>query len=213
MNPDNPTLRTIPMMSKDDRELIDQALMQNTPEFRKFPKISRLENLTYTITEKLDGTNAVVHVSYVKDDNPTLGKVLRAGSRKQWLDEKRDNHGFYKFVCENAALLYRLDPGYHYGEFIGPGIQRKYQTKSGKSELYFFDLRLEERFRDSEVIHTVPLLETHSLSVPWKDFYLAHKANPSQIDGVTPKEGVMIHIPGINQRIKVIFDEANKIKD
>lgn len=89
----------------------------NLPEFRRFPKISRLAS-PVVVTEKIDGTNGVVHVT---DE----GEVL-AGSRTQWLVYS-DNYGFGRWVGDNADdLAAMLGPGTHYGEWFGRGIQRGY---------------------------------------------------------------------------------------
>jgi hypothetical protein len=86
--------------------------------FPAFPKISRL-NREWIITEKIDGTNALVSVS---DD----GETVRAGSRSKWITPADDNMGFAKWVEANAAELKRLGPGTHYGEWWGKGIQKRY---------------------------------------------------------------------------------------
>jgi bacterioferritin-associated ferredoxin len=88
-------------------------------EFKAFPKISRLFEQPICITEKIDGTNALV---YVSDDL----SVVRAGSRTKWITPEDDNAGFAKFVRDNTEELRKLGPGNHYGEWWGKGIQRGY---------------------------------------------------------------------------------------
>ncbi len=93
-------------------------------DFVPFPKIARL-NREIIITEKIDGTNASVHVA---ED----GTVL-AGSRTRWITPEDDNFGFAKWVAEHEQELREgLGYGTHYGEWWGAGIQRKYgrTTKS-----------------------------------------------------------------------------------
>jgi len=97
-------------------------------EFKAFPKIARF-NREWIITEKIDGTNAVVHVS---ED----GETVRAGSRTRWITPMDDNFGFAYWVEENAAELRRLGPGYHYGEWWGAGIQRRYGLSERRFSLF-----------------------------------------------------------------------------
>jgi len=90
-----------------------------TPEFTAFSKIPRL-NREATVTEKIDGTNAVIHVS---DD----GLTLTAGSRSRWITPGDDNFGFARWAHEHEEELRTgLGPGLHYGEWWGAGIQRGY---------------------------------------------------------------------------------------
>src|SRR4051812_15171611 len=105
------------------------------PEFRAFPKISRLQS-PIVVTEKIDGTNGIVHVG---DD----GSVF-AGSRSQWLIDS-DNYGFGRWVKDNADdLAAMLGPGTHFGEWFGQGIQRGYGL--GEKRFYLFQTG---RYRDA----------------------------------------------------------------
>ena len=88
-------------------------------DFVEFKKITRLYEQDVCVTEKIDGTNGLVWVS---EDL----SVIRAGSRSRWISTTDDNYGFAKFVDENADELKKLGHGYHYGEWWGQGIQRKY---------------------------------------------------------------------------------------
>jgi len=99
----------------------DNEANHGIPEFKPFPKIPRfMRNII--ITEKIDGTNALVHVS---EDG-----TVRAGSRNRWLTEKEDNFGFAAWVSDHELELSKLGPGYHYGEWWGHGIQRGYGCKA-----------------------------------------------------------------------------------
>lgn len=98
------------------------------PDFAKWPSIQRLSSEICWITEKIDGTNGVI---FVPDDSD---KPVLAGSRERWLtnedgsppDKTKDNFGFGVWVHERRDKLRQLGPGYHYGEFYGAGIQRRY---------------------------------------------------------------------------------------
>lgn len=88
-------------------------------EFKEFAKISRFYEQDVCITEKIDGTNGLIWIS---EDL----SIVRAGSRSRWISTTEDNYGFACFVDDNAEDLKKLGPGYHYGEWWGQGIQRKY---------------------------------------------------------------------------------------
>lgn len=116
-------------------------------EFRAWPKTPRLCR-DITITEKIDGTNAGIHIGVVEYDymssvlDPeTLSHVaiitdtergyrmcrVGAQSRSRMLTRDQDNAGFAQWVSENAAMLvYDLGPGLHMGEWWGQGIGRGY---------------------------------------------------------------------------------------
>lgn len=100
----------------------------SAPPFSAFPKIARYSR-EVVVTEKIDGTNGVIHV----DD--TMAE-LYAGSRSQWLGPDGDNFGFGKWVADNKAELLKLGPGTHYGEWWGAGIQRKYGLSEKRFSLF-----------------------------------------------------------------------------
>ena len=144
----------------------------NTPDFPSFNKIAR-HSRDIVITEKLDGTNALVHIERI--DDPTFAQVdcpfviavdynhdenyalvLRAGSRVRWIRPKRDdekgdpdNYGFAKWVSENRDELFKLGEGAHYGEWWGHGIGRKYAV-DGKLQERKFSLFNVHRWSDTE---------------------------------------------------------------
>lgn len=102
--------------------------MSDNPEFVGFPKIARL-NRQCVITEKIDGTNGIVHVS--------IGGTVTAGSRHRWLVAGGvDNFGFAAWVAAHADELRTLGPGYHYGEWWGAGIQRRYRLTEKRWSLF-----------------------------------------------------------------------------
>ena len=88
------------------------------PEFVEFKPIPRLTR-PCVITEKIDGTNGVVHVA---EDG-----VVTAGSRSRWITPQMDNHGFAKWVADHAdELRAGLGVGTHYGEWWGAGVNKRY---------------------------------------------------------------------------------------
>lgn len=87
-------------------------------EFVKYNKIPRLLR-PWIITEKIDGTNAQIHISEEMD--------VVAGSRNRYITPENDNFGFAAWVKEHEQeLAAGLGAGRHYGEWWGHGIQRGY---------------------------------------------------------------------------------------
>ena len=103
------------------------------PEFKEFRKIPRLSR-EIIITEKIDGTNGIIYI----DEN----NKIYAGSRNRWLwgehqkEIHNDNHGFARWVMEHKEELKQLGKGYHYGEWMGQGIQRNYGLKERRFYLF-----------------------------------------------------------------------------
>jgi len=99
--------------------------------FQAFPKIPRL-NRNCTITEKIDGTNAVICI----EEHPDGQHTLLAGSRNRWLTPDDDNFGFATWVNSNALELLKLGPGTQHGEWWGGSIQRGYGLKNKRFSLF-----------------------------------------------------------------------------
>lgn len=95
--------------------------------FVEFPKIGRLSR-DMVVTEKIDGTNGVIHISDAGD--------FLVGSRSQWITPEKDNHGFARWAMEHRAELMQLGPGTHYGEWWGAGIQRRYGLTEKRFSLF-----------------------------------------------------------------------------
>jgi len=120
-------------------------------EFIPFPKIPRYNRLV-TLTEKIDGTNAVIHIEQIPEDVPhhqqggillCLGAsnwyAIRAGSRTRWITPNDDNFGFANWVYGHADALVELGPGTHHGEWWGSGIQRGYGLEKGEKRFSLFN--------------------------------------------------------------------------
>lgn len=97
------------------------------PEFKPFPKIARLSR-DVIITEKIDGTNAQIHIT---DDGDMF-----FGSRTRWITPEDDNFGFAKWAEGNKQELFKLGPGSHFGEWWGLGIQRHYNLTEKRLSLF-----------------------------------------------------------------------------
>lgn len=122
-------------------------------EFRAFQKVPRL-NRGMVVTEKIDGTNASVHIVTAEEDSAAFeasnvltsqwsmpvavrqGFVIRAGSRTRWITPDDDNFGFAAWVLQNADELVQLGVGRHFGEWWGRGIQRGYGLDHRRFSLF-----------------------------------------------------------------------------
>ena len=117
--------------------------MTTTPQFEPFGKIARFFR-NVTITEKLDGTNASIHIIKPEIDisnfdlwTAQVGKYLIwAGSRTRWITPENDNFGFAKWVADHAEELVHLGVGTHRGEWWGNGIQRNYNIDNKRFSLF-----------------------------------------------------------------------------
>lgn len=99
-----------------------------TAQFQGFDKIYRLYR-DVIVTEKLDGTNACVIVG---EDG-----TVAAQSRSRIITPEDDNFGFARWVTEHEEELRAgLGHGYHYGEWWGAGIQRRYSMKEKAFSLF-----------------------------------------------------------------------------
>ena len=136
--------------------------------FVEFPKMPRL-NRECTIVEKIDGTNAQIHIvdkSFPNTANRLLGQdvaiqrwgptlvsrlwgrecvwqndslAILAGSRTRWISPGKDHYRFAGWVQRNAEELSKLGPGRHYGEWWGQGIQRGYGLSEKRFSLFNVD--------------------------------------------------------------------------
>ena len=99
-------------------------------EFKAWPKIPRLENEIYFVTEKIDGTNACIII----DAYGNIG----AQSRQHLIypGKKTDNYGFAQWVQDNKEELLTMGPGRYFGEWWGQGIQRGYDQKEKHFSLF-----------------------------------------------------------------------------
>lgn len=100
-------------------------------EFIGYGKTLRIDS-DVVITEKIDGTNALI---YVSPDG-----AVWAGGRRRWLTPADDNHGFAQWVKDNEDTLRKdLGPGYHRGEWFGGKIQRGYGLRIPQLALFDVD--------------------------------------------------------------------------
>lgn len=214
-------------------------------EFQAWPKIARL-NRDITVTEKIDGCNAAViiaeyqfgeHVDGVPssaaglifgpDDEsglPDVEYLVAAQSRKRLITPDDDNHGFARWVWDNAPALVRtLGPGRHFGEWWGSGIRRGYGLQKGEKRFSLFNttrwgVDLAPGFDMSPVpgLRVVPVL----YEGPFSQFAINETLGDLRVygsravPGFTNPEGVVIYHTAANLCFKVTLenDEAPKSK-
>lgn len=165
-------------------------------EFKKWPKTRRWTDVQLRITQKLDGTNALI--AFDEQDGHVC---VRCGSRNRWLDKDNDNFKFYEFVMDNRADLYEvLGRGKHYGEFCGPGIQ----TSEGLKEKMFFSFNsfLEVRPELRHTIQPVPTLYIGPFSTKAiGNALLDLKQNGSKVNGFEKPEGIIVNVQGVRYKV------------
>lgn len=164
-------------------------------EFKPFGEIKHLTKIKMTITQKIHGTNAQIHIS---EDGE-----IRAGSRTRWIFPGDDNYGFAAWVEANKEeLIAKLGPGTHYGEWAGPGIN----SGEGLSErtLVLFN---HGRYVDLPAgVVTVPVLYEGPIDLNMVHIVMQGLlTNGSRlVPGFMRPEGVVVSVMGT--RLKKVFD-------
>lgn len=168
------------------------------PEFQAFPKIPRLRR-NIVVTEKIDGTNAQVHV--------TADGEVYAGSRNKWITPEQDNYGFARWVKDHEAELGAgLGPGTHYGEWWGAGIQRRYGLSEKRFSL-FNSARWTDDVRPA-ICGVVPVLYAGEYSdTAIQDCLDKLKAGGSvAAPGFMQPEGVVVYMTASGTMHKVLLE-------
>jgi RNA ligase len=168
-----------------------------------FPKVPRLRR-PIVITEKIDGTNALVHVA---NDG-----TVRAGSRTQWITPERDNFGFAAWVMANEEELRSgLGPGLHYGEWWGRGIQRGY----GLADRYFslFNTRRWGESRPSccSVVPVIGLSDEGDIAIE-RCMRRLRADGSVAVPGWMKPEGVVVFHTASQTMGKVLLEDDDKPK-
>ena len=192
-------------------------------EFVKFPSVARL-NRAITITEKIDGTNGAIGIVAAKDIHefaPTYVSTLTgeyhvyAQSRTRIITPKDDNHGFARWVWENAEQLINvLGPGLHFGEWWGSGIQRGYGLPKGEKRFSLFNTRRWELLEQHSIpeLCVVPVLyegpfDNNRISRPWEWALNGLQGDGSHAaPGFMRPEGVVIYHHHANMCFKVTLE-------
>jgi hypothetical protein len=177
-------------------------------EFKEFPSIARLCR-DMVVTEKIDGTNAQVHIT---ED----GRIF-AGSRNRWITPEADNFGFARWVQQYGEELRQLGTGSHYGEWWGSGIQRGYGLEKGEKRFSLFNVArwADDRDRDKYPVdrpsccHVVPILSREIFNTHSVDTILAYLAErgSAAAPGFMKPEGVVVFHVASGQLFKKTLDK------
>lgn len=177
--------------------------------FRAWPKIPRLENEIYYITEKIDGTNGAI---IIQDSAVEDGKILAransfyiwAQSRTRLITPEDDNFSFAKWVKDNAEqLISDLGVGYHYGEWWGKGINRGYGLEERRFSLF-------NPTKHSDVCYHVPKIaavSAEALIETIQDEIEQLKMGSYAAPGYMRPEGLVIYAEKAKTYWKVIVDK------
>lgn len=174
-------------------------------EFEEFPKIPRLKR-NCVITEKIDGTNAQVHIT---ED----GEVL-AGSRSRYVTPEADNFGFARWVAANREELLKLGPGRHFGEWWGAGVQRGYGLKNGEKRFSLFNVGRWKQEDLPACVGLVPVLYEGAFSSDIIDQCIddlaqyGSKASP----GFMKPEGIVVYHAAARSLFKVTIEKDEEPK-
>lgn len=129
-------------------------------EFKPWPKIYR-ENSNIIISEKIDGSTGCIIINdwYDTVSNKDRLEVVGVQSRKRLITPLDDNYGFAAWVYDNQNELLKLGPGYHYGEWAGPGINKNRHKLNEKRFFMFNTLRWGDHNPNTpDVCDVVPVL-------------------------------------------------------
>jgi hypothetical protein len=187
---------------------VTDVLTLAMPEFKEFASIARLSR-EMVVTEKIDGTNAQVHIT---ED----GRIF-AGSRNRWITPESDNFGFAGWVRDHADGLRTLGAGSHFGEWWGSGIQRGYGLVKGEKRFSLFNVARWADERDREkypsdrpaCCHVVPILARGPFTTEGADYWLAHLAEhgSAAAPGFMKPEGIVVYHVSSGQLFKKTLDK------
>lgn len=192
-----------------------ESTLIEVPPFQEFASIARLSR-DMIVTEKLDGTNAQVHIT---ED----GRIF-AGSRNRWITPDADNFGFAAWVRDHAEELRALGPGSHYGEWWGAGIQRRYGLTEKRFSLFnvgrwhaLANTRHpsggepgdDHRCLECPCCFVVPVLMQHTFDTKMVDFALNQLAERGSVaaPGFMKPEGIVVYHAASRTLFKKTLDK------
>lgn len=179
------------------------------PAFVPWPKTPRLFR-GMTITEKIDGTNAAVHVVENADLPGTYSVTAQSRNRIITPGKTTDNSGFAAWVHANAVdLAAVLGPGLHFGEWWGQGINRNYGVDARFFSLFNTDKHASVKVTLGGVeVATVPVLFRGEFSTSTVSAVLAMLKSEGSLaaPGFNNPEGVCVYHHAARQVTKVTFD-------
>lgn len=174
------------------------------PVFKSFNDIKRFTNITFSITQKIHGSNACILVWPNDEKGGELD--LLVGSRTRWIYPGQDNYGFAGFVhAHREEFIKLLGIGKHDGEWAGPGINSGEGLKEKTFCLFDWWKWPAERVRPPQTT-VVPLLYRGSFGPTTIDDVMKDlKENGSKlVPGFMRPEGVVINLNGT--LYKKVFD-------
>lgn len=184
-----------------------------TVTFQAWPKIVRIENKRPPIfTEKIDGTNACVVISFAEPNEHTVATMLTevgpismwAQSRTRFITPSDDNYGFAKWVAANSTELFKLGEGHHFGEWWGQGIQRNYGLSEKRFSL--FNTRRWGAHNPStpSCVSVVPMIEASSVEEVRE---ILIKNGSFAAPGFMNIEGAVMYEPDTDTCFKIIINK------
>lgn len=180
--------------------------------FKAWPKIPRLSNEKEYYTEKIDGTNACVIITFKETEHKPIAIMLtevgpmyiHAQSRSRLITPEDDNFGFAKWVQANYEELSKLGEGYHYGEWWGSGIQRGYDLSEKRFSLFNTKRWGEHNPNTPKCVSVVPAINAISIDEAVQKL----KENGSfAAPGFMRVEGIVVYRYMTNSFYKVILDK------
>lgn len=206
-------------------------------EFQGFGKIPRLFR-EVVITEKIDGTNGAIGivfesyepsqtVPFIPDNVKVVDRggvevngmlnfaLVYAQSRNRIINPAEDNHGFARWIWDNAtSLIDDLGPGLHFGEWWGQGIGRKYGLTEKRFSLFNVK-RWENAIFKTPQLGAVPVLDRGVFFTGLIDCALDELKTSGSIaaPGFMKPEGIVIYHTAGNQLFKATIenDEVPKV--
>lgn len=154
------------------------------------------------------------------DGVPDNEYLVYAQSRKRVITPDADNHGFARWVFDNAETLVDvLGKGLHFGEWWGGGINRGYGLPKGEHRLSLFNTAIwGNRFEDLNRVPglgVVPVLyagmfSTRAVDTAKDDLRkFGSSANP----GFMNPEGVVVYHSAANQMFKSTLENDEVPKE
>jgi hypothetical protein len=193
-------------------------------EFTPYPKTPRLKR-DIVITEKLDGTNAQVVISFEPLDSrfgvdmtdviavresslPRHSYFMRAGSRTRWITPGKttDNYGFAQWCKDNADELFKLGEGQHFGEWYGQGIQRGYGLDHRRFALFNTARWGEHNPNTPKCCEVVPVLATCGMEHVSNVMGAFGEKGSIAVPGFMKPEGIIVYHTASKQNFKVLFE-------
>jgi hypothetical protein len=160
--------------------------------------------------------------SWNTEGDPQHEYLVYAQSRKRIITPTEDNHGFARWVHDNANSVARvLGPGLHYGEWWGQGIQRGYGLDHKRFSLFNvkrWDWLNEPAARLAQGVmgqlHVVPVVKQYTFSVRAVDEaldYLRLKGSQAA-PGFMNAEGVVVYHAASGNLYKALIEGADTPK-